>query len=103
MMLSMVTADLDRVRTVLRGELPRLERDFSVESLGVFGSRVRAEERRDSDLDILVRFVRKPGLLRFMELENDLSALLGVKVDLVLESALKPHIAQRVMKEVVAI
>ena len=53
-----------------------------------------------SDLDLLVRFHRTPGLIRFIELENYLSDLLGVRVDLVMAEALKPNIGQRVLAEV---
>ncbi len=41
------------------------------------------------------------GLLKFVRIENYLSDLLGVKVDLVEESALKPRIGKHILKEVV--
>ncbi len=43
------------------------------------------------------------GLLRFIELENYLSDLLGIRVDLVMAEALKPHIGQRVLQEVLPV
>jgi predicted nucleotidyltransferase len=58
-----------------------------------------ADARPDSDVDILVAFHRVPGLLRFIELENHLSDLLGMLVDLVMEDALKPQIKERVLQE----
>jgi predicted nucleotidyltransferase len=54
-------------------------------------------------LDILVTFSEMPSLLRFIELENDLSDRLGIKVDLVLREALKPAIGERVLHEVVPV
>ena len=42
-----------------------------------------------------------PTLFEFVELEQRLSDLLGVRVDLVMRSALKPHIGQRILSEVV--
>jgi len=95
--------DLDRSLDVLRRHLPDLEERFDVRSLGVFGSYVRHEENDDSDLDILVSFETAPSLLRFLALENHLSDLLGVKVDLVMENALKPQIGARILSEVVAV
>ena len=41
------------------------------------------------------------GLFKFVEIENYLSDLLGVKVDLVEKSALKPRIGKHILKEVV--
>jgi uncharacterized protein len=77
-----------------------LQERYDVASLGPFGSYVRGEARPESDLDILVRFRRTPGLIRFVELENCLSDLLGVSVDLVMAEALKPNIGRRVLAEV---
>jgi predicted nucleotidyltransferase len=93
--------DLDQLRATLRGQLPLLADRYGVASLGLFGSYVRQEARPDSDLDILVRFHRTPGLLRLIELENYLSDLLGLRVDLVMAEALKPHIGRRILAEVI--
>lgn len=83
--------------------MPFLREQYSVESLSLFGSFVRGEQRPDSDLDILVTFSEVPGLLRFIELENHLSDFLGRRVDLVLRDALKPEIGRRVLAEAVPI
>ena len=42
-----------------------------------------------------------PGLFGFIEMEQYLSDLLGVRVDLVMKSALKPRIGKRILSEVV--
>lgn len=62
---------------------------------------VRGEARKSSDLDLLVEIDDpKMGLLRFIALENYLSDLLGVKVDLVEKQALKPGLGCHIMEEV---
>jgi predicted nucleotidyltransferase len=99
----MQSPDTERFRTILRKELPTLAARFGVASLGLFGSFVRRENRPGSDLDVLVSFVDPPGLFGFVELENHLSDLLGVKVDLVMREAMKPHLGQRVLAEIVAV
>ena len=90
-------------RSILNQALPRLREEYGVASLGLFGSYRRGEQRPDSDLDILVTFTITPGLLRLIALENHLSDLLGVKVDLVLRDSLKPHIGRRILEEVVPV
>ena len=95
--------DLIQIMARLRQYLPSLTERYRVKSLGVFGSYVRREQRADSDLDLLVTFDELPGLLKFIELENYLTDLLGVKVDLVMQDALKPAIGRRVLAEVVQI
>jgi hypothetical protein len=92
--------DIDELRGILRQHLPLLRERYGVQSLGLFGSYVRGEAGPKSDLDLLVRFSRTPGLIRFVELENYLSDLLGLRVDLVMPEALKPNIGQRVLAEV---
>jgi predicted nucleotidyltransferase len=87
----------------LREHLPEFRRKFGVRSLGVFGSYVRGDENEGSDLDLLVSFEEIPGLLLFLALENQLSDLLGVPVDLVMEDALKPRIGAHVRREVVPV
>ncbi|MCS6937353.1 MAG: nucleotidyltransferase family protein [Candidatus Bipolaricaulota bacterium] len=80
-----------------------LREKYRVKSLGIFGSYVRGDQRKKSDLDILVEFLEPPSLFTLIELENYLSDLLGMKVDLVMKSALKPRIGQHVLREVVMV
>lgn len=96
-------ADLAQLLEILHQQLPLLAERYKVASLGVFGSYARREQRRDSDLDLLVTFHDPPSLLKFIELENYLSDVLGVKVDLVVRSALKPRIGERILAEVVMV
>ena len=91
---------IDELLRDLRRAMPRLREEYAVRSLGVFGSFVRGEQEGGSDLDLLVEFERAPGLLRFLELEDELSTLLGVTVDLVQKEALKPAIGRRILQEV---
>jgi len=95
--------ELSRMIEILRQSLPEITERYKIRSLGLFGSYVRAEQRCKSDLDILVEFQEAPSLLKFLELENRLSDLLGVKVDLVMKTALKPGIGQRILDEVVPV
>jgi predicted nucleotidyltransferase len=69
--------------------------------IGIFGSWGRNEQKKGSDIDILVEFEEPVGLLDFVALENYLSGLLGIKVDLVMKSALKQRIGKQILKEVV--
>ena len=78
---------------------PILEEKHHVKSLEVFGSFLRGEEKEDSDLDLLVTFSETPSLFGFVGLENYLSDLLGVKVDLVMKDSLKPNIGERILAE----
>ena len=88
---------------MLRELLPDLSEKYHVSTLEVFGSYVRDEQTPESDLDVLVTFDKVPDLLKLIDLEYHLSDLLGVKVDLGMKSALKPRIAERVLKEAIPV
>lgn len=87
----------------LREQLPLLTEQYNVATLEIFGSYVRHEQRKNSDLDILVTFKKAPSLLKFVHLENHLSDILGVKVDLVMKDSLKPAIGKNILREAVPV
>ena len=97
----MLMKTLEEIKTRLEQLKPTLREDFKVKTIGVFGSYVRGEQKRGSDVDILVEFKEPVGLFEFMRLEFYLSDSLGVKVDLVSKKALKPYIGEYIKMEVV--
>ncbi|MCZ7398762.1 MAG: nucleotidyltransferase family protein [Candidatus Methanoperedens sp.] len=92
---------LDEIKNILSQHKEEIKQKYEVREIGIFGSYVRGEEREASDIDILVELGKAIGLLKFIEIEEYLSDLLGVKVDLVMKGALKPRIGERILKEVV--
>lgn len=92
-------ADLEHTKEVLNKHLDFLKEKYQVENIGVFGSVARREQRRTSDIDILVEFSKPISFFKFIELEEFLSQILGKKVDLVTKNALKPAIKEGVLRE----
>lgn len=72
---------------------------FNVESLFVFGSVVKGSATSDSDVDILVKYKKQPGLFEFLDLKEYLENLLGRQVDLVTEKALKKQLREKILQE----
>ncbi|TET09117.1 nucleotidyltransferase [Candidatus Aerophobetes bacterium] len=95
--------ELEEIKNLLKKSKPVLREKFMVKEIGIFGSLVRGEERKKSDVDILVEFYEVISLLDFVALERELSELIGEKVDLVMKSALKPRIGENILKEVIYI
>ena len=93
--------EVERISVLLRENLPLLRGKYRVKTLALFGSYVRGEQRKRSDVDILVEFEEPIGLLEFVALERELSQLIGKRVDLVMKTALKPRIGERILKEAV--
>ena len=94
---------IEEIEKILEVHKEELRRRYGIKELVIFGSYVRGEERKDSDLDLLAEFEEraKIGLLEFIKVESHLSDLQGVKVELVEKSALKPRIGRRILKEVI--
>lgn len=84
---------------LLRENMPQLKDNYQVKTLAIFGSYLHQNENEESDLDLLVEFRQTPTLFQFIRLENYLTDLLGVEVDLVMKDSLKPSIGKRVLKE----
>ena len=94
---------LEEILALLREHLPEIARKYHVKSLRVFGSYVRGAAGKRSDLDILVEFTQPPDIFGFMDLEEELSAITGVKVELTSAGALRGNIGRRILEEVVPV
>lgn len=97
---------MDKYAEIRRKALPLLKPYISY--MAVFGSTVRGEATKKSDLDLLIRLKPsnarpKLGLFKLMEIEEDLNKKLGLEVDLVTEDSLSPYIRPYVEKEKVVL
>ncbi|MDI9553149.1 MAG: nucleotidyltransferase family protein [Bacteroidota bacterium] len=79
-------------------------KDYQPVSVGIFGSFARGESTGKSDIDILVKFKVAPSLLTLIKLENELSDLLGIKVDLITTGAIKnKRVWKSIKKDLISI
>jgi len=85
---------------IIRSIKPEMKSRYGVQRLGLFGSYVREKRRKKSDIDILVTFSRDIDLFDFLDLREYLESKLHNKVDLVMETALKPTIGKYILAEV---
>lgn len=90
----------EQIINLIKTKKDLLFKKYHLKEIGIFGSYLRNEQKNGSDLDILVDYTETPGLFSFIRLENELSKLLGIKVDLVMKSSLKPYIGKRILDEV---
>ena len=96
---------LEEIKRTITDHRSELVQKYRVKEIGIFGSYIRDEQNPKSDLDILVEFEDNAviGLFKFSSLKEELCNLLGVKIDLVTKSALKPHMGNQILNEVVYI
>ncbi len=91
----------DEIKELIQNHKDELRQQYGLKEIGVFGSYVSGAQMEDSDLDVLIEFEKPVGFVKFLRLENKLSELLGVKVEMVTKKALKPFIGKRILQEVV--
>ena len=87
----------------MRSEILRTAEKYGATNVRVFGSVVRGEDGTDSDIDLLIALERGRTLLDLVELEDELTALIGRKVDVVVEGGLSPHIGPNILREAVGL
>ncbi|MEI6753635.1 MAG: nucleotidyltransferase family protein [Paludibacter sp.] len=88
----------NEVVTKLKEIKPLLFKEYSVKSIGLFGSYADETNTEESDIDLLVEF-EKPIGWKFFTLELYLEQILGRKVDLVTIGGLKYQIKNQILNQ----
>ncbi|MHB1252780.1 MAG: nucleotidyltransferase family protein [Candidatus Humimicrobiaceae bacterium] len=94
---------LAEIRNIINSSRYDLVNKYKVKEIGIFGSFVRGQQSKKSDIDILVEFSEPIGFFEFLDLEEYLEKILKNKVDLVSKKALKPNIGKHIIEEVILI
>ena len=90
----------DEVLAIVIAHREQLQK-MGVKSLQLFGSVARDEARPDSDVDFLVEFDRPGGLFQLMRVQYYLEDILGCSVDLGTQDALREHLQEPVLKDLI--
>ena len=93
----------DETRTIIRQHRDVLAEKYGVAVVGVFGSFVRGEQKRQSDIDLLVDILHPISLLELVGAEIYLSEVLGSKVDLMPKRDVREELRETVFAEAIAI
>jgi len=96
--------NVNEIKNIIKSEELLLKKKFRVKKIGIFGSYSRGEQRKTSDIDILIEYYETPSMFEYLDLEEFLSKILnGIKVDLVMKNSLKRYIGERILSEVIYI
>ena len=93
----------DQIRRIVREHRNVLADKYGVAVVAMFGSYVRGEQGRNSDLDLLTEILRPVSLLELVGAEIYLSEVLGIKVDLVPARDLRKELRASVLQEALAL
>jgi predicted nucleotidyltransferase len=88
------------INEILNKYKSELAEKYNVKEIGIFGSYARGDQRKTSDLDILVEFSEPIGW-EFVDLKEFLESILSMKADLVMVGALKPQLRDSILQEVI--
>jgi uncharacterized protein len=91
-----------KLKAEVQKAIPILKKNDVIKA-GIFGSFARGEERKDSDIDILVKLKGRKGLLDIVRLERELREVLGRKVDLLTYKSIRPYLKERILDEEIRI
>ena len=80
---------------ILKANLPRIQHDYEVTGLCIYGSMARGDNRADSDVDILVTM--PPKIFLVSSLKIFLEEILQTSVDLVRRHA---HLSQNFLNQI---
>ena len=93
--------DRARILELLRRSKPMLAARYGVREMALFGSTARDEAHADSDVDVLVSFDGPATSERYFGVQFHLEDILGRRVDLVTDKALRPELRPFIEKEAV--
>ena len=65
-MLHIIVMNLEEIEKILAEHKEELYQKYKIKEIGIFGSFVRGEESKESDVDIVVEFEEVPGLIKFI-------------------------------------
>jgi len=92
---------LREIEKILARHKDELRERYKIKEIGIFGSLVRGEEGKRSDIDILVDFSELPDVFLLIDLEDYLKSILKRKVDVVRKGAIRPELRDVIFKETV--
>lgn len=87
----------------LKSQIAEVLKDKGIKRAGIFGSFVRGEQKKGSDIDILILPPRDMSLLGFVEIKLKLEYELGRKIDLVSYRGIHPYLKKHILKEEIKI
>ncbi len=94
--------DMKEIMRIKRIIVPILKRNGVIKA-GIFGSFARGEVRKDSDIDILIKFAGRKSLLDLIGVKQDMEEKIKRKVDVVEYSTIHPLLKDQILDEEVKV
>ena len=92
--------DFNQILQILSSEKEHFQSKYFIKYIGVFGSYSRKENTKNSDIDIIVDFVKPIGI-EFIDLADEIEEILQIKVDLVSKNGIKPKYFDQIKNDII--
>ncbi|MDZ7587622.1 MAG: nucleotidyltransferase family protein [Patescibacteria group bacterium] len=83
--------------------IAKIAKTNHVSYLALFGSYARNEQKKNSDIDLLVEFNKPVGLIHLIHTEHELEDTIGKKVDLITKAGLNKYIKPYIQDDLMPI
>lgn len=91
-----------KIQRIKRKIVPTLKK-YGIKKAGIFGSYVRGEYKKRSDIDVLIQPPKNMSLLGFVHVKHELEDVLKRKVDLVEYKMIRPELKKTILNEEIRI
>ncbi len=92
----------DAILRILHDYKDILKNRYKTKEIGLFGSYVKSEQKKHSDIDILVEFtIGHKTFDNYMELKFFLEAILHRKIDLIIKTAVRKELKDTILNETI--
>lgn len=78
-------------------------KEYKVTQAGIFGSYARGKQKKNSDIDILIKIHDDAGLLEIIGLKLELEKLIKRKVDLVEYETIRKELRKQILNDEIRI
>ena len=94
---------LEEIKVIIAKHEDEIKGKYGLKEIGIFGSYVKGKQEETSDVDILVEFEKPVSLLQIVSLENYLSDIVGIKVDVVPKKNIRAELKESILKKAVPV
>ena len=94
---------LEEIKVIIAKHEDEIKGKYGLKEIGIFGSYVKGKQEETSDVDILVKFEKPVSLLQIVSLENYLSDIVGIKVDVVPKKNIRAELKESILREAVPV
>ncbi len=91
---------IEKIKKTVEKHREILKKEYKIKRLSVFGSFARGEQKKNSDIDMLVEFSGPVGF-GFFSASDYLEQILERKVDLVTKDAIRPELKRNIYRDLV--